>query len=49
MKRFFKKSVSSKEWLMDQEWNKLNKDRLPQKEKNRIYHEIISKIKEFER
>jgi len=48
MKRFLKKSVSSKERLMDQEWNKMHTDRLPQKEKDRIYNEIIFKIKEFE-
>jgi len=49
MKRFFKKIVLSKERLIHQEWYKLCKDRLPQKEKNRIFNEIISKIKEFER
>jgi len=49
MKRFSKKIVLSKEKMIHQEWYKLCKDRLPQKEKDRIFNEIISKINEFER
>ena len=47
-KILFKESVSSKENLNDPEWNKIGKDRLPKKEKSRIYNEIIYKIKELE-
>ena len=47
-KILFKESVSSKENLNDLEWNKIGKDRLPKKEKSRIYNEIIYKIKELE-
>jgi len=49
MKRFSKKIVLPKERMIQQEWYRLYEDRLPQKEKDRIFKEIISKIKEFER
>ena len=47
-KILFKESVSSKDPLNDQEWNKIGKDCLPKKEIKRIYNEIICKINELE-
>ena len=49
MKNYFKKTFVSKEGMIHPVWGKLCKKQLPQKEKERIFNEIISKIKVFER
>lgn len=47
-KILFNESVSPKDNMNDHDWNKIGKDRLPKKEKSRIYNEIVYKIKELE-
>jgi hypothetical protein len=49
MKRLSEKIVLPNERMVHQEWCKRCEDRLPQKEKNRIFNDIISKINKFER